>query len=136
MISRQGRNRSLSSAAIVLADWSMNIGERRESDRNFYTPHAPTALPPLLHRPPQLTPAYPRLPSAPDRRVGDTTGPTTDLELDRPPRTDPLLDPRSGPEVHRQFRRRVSQRRVRDHSDAVSRPQANGVAERFVRTVR
>lgn len=31
------------------ADWSMSIGERRESDRNFYTPHAPSRM--MLSKP-------------------------------------------------------------------------------------
>jgi putative transposase len=40
------------------------------------------------------------------------------------------------PEIHWQFRRGVPKRGDSDCSHAVSRPQANGVAERFVRTVR
>jgi putative transposase len=46
--------------------------------------------------------------------------------------------PDSGPgsASHRPFRRRVPERWDRDRSYAISTPQANGVAERFVRTVR
>jgi hypothetical protein len=57
-------------------------------------------------------------PSA-ERRVGDTTGPTTDVEIDRPSRAVSLLKPRPGPEVHYQFRRGLSQRRMRGYSHAV-----------------
>ena len=71
-----------------------------------------------------------------ERTVGDTTGPTTHMELGRTPRAVPLLI-------------RDRDQKFTDSFDEVFRtaaceiirtpfrtPQANGVAERFVRTVR
>jgi len=83
---------------------------------------APTALRPVLHRIGQPTRASGGLHADADCGMGDTTGPTTDLELERPLRTVPACDPRSGPEVHRHVRRGLSPRRMRDCPDAVSRP--------------
>src|SRR5262249_27851591 len=113
---------------------------RASGDRGplLYRRHglAATVVRALLHRVGQPQRTLRRLYAAPERNLGDPAG--SPIRLDAPDAcgTVPVPDPGSRPEIHDRVRRRVSQRRSGDSSYADSCAQANGVAERFVRTAR
>jgi putative transposase len=81
-------------------------------------------------------PAHPagRLHGQPDRRLGNPAGTQSRPRLLCAVR--PLPDSRPRQHVQRPLRRGISQRRHPDRDDPVRAPQANAIAERFVRTVR